>query len=282
MISGKLEILRGSDALDISDLANYVVEEAEGFGFPPVNRIHEQGPLQHGETDLGYRLQKRVIQCVLMLRATDWAAHFARRQELLDYLNPASDLPVILRFTLPDGITIRQIDGYCAEGPQFAKKDAKLYQLQRAAFRLGCPDPAWYDPVRQSVRVVGGGGGSGFEFPGAVPWTFGGDDINTEIEIGYLGSWIEYPEIVITGPITSPIIEHLDTGAMLDFSGVTIDDGDYYTVDLRYGYKTILDSAGANKIADLSAASDLATWHLQPGDNNISLTGAGETRIQAY
>jgi hypothetical protein len=274
MISGKLEIVRGSLALDISDLSHYTVEEAEGFGFPPINRIREQGPLQHGETDRGYRLQKRQIQCTLMLRAADWASHFARRQELVEYLNPASDLPVILRFTQPDGATVRQIDGYCTEGPQFGKKDARMYQMQRAGFRLSCPDPAWYDPERKSVRAMGSGGGTSFKFPMAVPWTFGGLDVDSAIAVDYQGTWQEYPEIVITGPLSDARIENLETGEVLDFDGDTIDEGDFYTIDLRYAYKTVLDSSGANQIAKLTPASDLATWHLQPGGaNSIAFSG---------
>lgn len=274
MIFGTLEILRSGVALDLTDVENYVVENYEGFGMPPLHRLTERGPLQHGESDRGYRLDPRMIQLVLMLRANDWAEFYSRRQELIEQLNPTLDAALNLRFTQPDG-TVRQIDCYCAEGPQFSKRDAFRYAGQRAAVRLVCPDPAWYDPTRQSVRIVGDVGGAGFAFPMAVPWTFGGTVVSSETSINYPGTWIEYPEIVITGPITDARIEHLETGDVLDFDGVTIADGDYYTIDLRFGYKTVVDSAGTNKIADLSSESDLATWHLNPGENNLALSGTG-------
>ena len=275
MISGKLEIVRGSLALDISDIEHYVVEEAEGLGMPPLHRIREKGPKQHGETDLGYRLDKRVIQCVVAARAASWEEHFERRQELLEYLSPAGDDPVILRFTQPDGVTIRQIEGYVdGSGPVFAKKDARLYQIQRAAFRIDCPDPIWYDPDRKGVRAVGGGGGTGFSFPMAVPWTLGGIDIATQIAVDYQGSFEEYPEIVISGPIDNARIENLETGEVLELGGPTIENGDFYTIDLRYEHKTVVDSSGVNKVAELTLASDLATWHLEPvGSNMIDFSG---------
>lgn len=269
MISGTFEILRGTDVLNISDLVHYAVMEVDGFGAPPVHRITERGPLQHGESDRGYRLDPRLIQIVLNLRSTGWASHYAIRQELLGYLSPTA--LVSLRFTQPDG-TIRQIDGY-GDGPSFPSKDRRSSQFQRAAVRLACPDPAWYDPTRQSVRVVGGGGGTGFNFPMPVPWTFGGVDIDIEAAIDYEGTWFEYPEIEITGPIENPRIENTDTGEVLEFGGDAIDNGESLIIDLRYGYKTIVDSAGLNRIGDLTADSDLATWHLQPASNTIGFSG---------
>ena len=278
MTSGVYEIVRGNDALVLSDLANLAVLEQDGFGMAPLHRITERGPLQHGESDRGYRLDPRMIQMVLNLRATDWAAHYALRQALIEYLSPTE--AISLRHTQPDG-TVRQVDCYCAAGPEFASGDRSgRFQFQRAAVRLYCPDPAWYDPTRQSVRVVGGGGGTGFLFPGAVPWTFGGLDIDTDAVIPYAGTWLEYPEIVIYGPIDNARIENTETGDVLEFSG-TIDSGDYYVLDLRYGYKTVVDAGGVNKIGDLTAASDLATWHLQPGDNTINFSGANASSVTA-
>lgn len=271
MISGTLEIVRGSSTLDISDLTNYVVRSTDGFGMPPAHLISERGPLQHGESDRGYRLDPRLIQIVLDLRANDWAGHYARRSELLYYLSPTA--AIVLRHTLPDG-TVREIGGRCVEGPTYASNDRRLYRYQRAGIRIKCGDPAWYDPDRKSLRVVGGTGGAGFALPMPVPWLFGGVSVDTTVNLDYDGTWIEYPEIVITGPVGNAKIEHLETGDVLDFTGTTIAAGDHYTIDLRYGYKTVVDSSGANKVADLTPESDLATWHLQAGANTIRFTGA--------
>jgi len=281
MESGTYEIITSAGTLDISDLSHYAVLEIDGFGMPPLTRISEQGPLQHGESDRGYRLTPRVLQVALNLRATSWADLYVRRQELLDYLSPVGDAALSLRFTEPDGVTVRQIDGYCVDGPLFSSKDRKGRNWQKCAFRLKCPDPAWYDPTQQSIRVVGSGGGAGFAFPLAVPWTFGGTTIDTTFVLDYDGSWLEYPEIVAIGPITSLKIEHLESGDKLDFSGITIDTGDYYTIDLRYGHKTIVDSSGSNKISELSTDSDLATWRLNPGTNSIQFTGVSGSEATA-
>lgn len=268
---GTLEIIRGGNALSITDEDRYVLEDYDGFGMPPSHRLTERGPLQHGETDLGYLLDPRLIQIALKIRSTTWEEQYTLRKQLLDYLSPTE--PISLRFTEPSGI-VRQIDGCCIDGPQFSKRDASGETYQKSAFRISCPDPAWYDPARKSVRVVGASGGTGFNFPMGVPWTFGGTSVSSTVTVPYLGDWMEYPEIVITGPIADAKIEHQETGDVLDFDGVVIADGDHYTIDTRYGRKTVVDAAGVNKIADLTPESDLAVWHLQPGVNTVRLSGA--------
>ena len=66
----------------------------------------------------------------------------------------------------------------------------------------------------------------------------------------------------------------------MDFTDTTIATGHYYDIDCRYGYKTVLLDGTTNKIADLTAASDLATFHLAAdpevvgGANNINVTGS--------
>ncbi len=99
--------------------------------------------------------------------------------------------------------------------------------------------------------------------------------------ITYTGSFLTYPIITITGPITGPVLTNVSTGEDLDFTGITIAGGDTYTIDCRFGYKTVKNAAGTNKIADLTAASDLATFHLgadpevSGGANAFTLTGTG-------
>jgi len=99
--------------------------------------------------------------------------------------------------------------------------------------------------------------------------------------ITYNGSFLAYPIVTIIGPITDPVLTNVSTGEDLDFTGITIAGGDSYTIDCRFGYKTVRNAAGANKRADLTAASDLETFHLGAdpevggGVNAFTLTGTG-------
>jgi len=104
------------------------------------------------------------------------------------------------------------------------------------------------------------------------------------VSFAYGGDIREYPVIRITGPISDPVLTNSTTGETLDFTGYTIGSGDYYTIDTRYGRKSVTNSGGDNKIGQLSSASDLASWHIEPaplaagGTNTFSLAGtAGGT-----
>ena len=270
-----LELIRGSTTLDISDELNFVHEANDGFGMPPLHRLTERGPLQHGVTDRGFRLDPRVVQLVIPMLA-DWDSHYTRRAQLLDVLNPVYNQVIHLRFTLPDG-SIRQLDCHAAKGPLFATADQIAGGASmRAGFALTVPDPAWYDPERLSL-VFAGVGGSGFVIPMLVPVTFGTSVFDFGQTLDYPGDWLEYPEIEITGPLDDLVIDNLTTGETLDFTGLALAAGALRIVDLRYGYKTVVDGSGVNKLADLTSDSDLATWHLEPGENAIQAAGDNAT-----
>jgi phage-related protein len=81
--------------------------------------------------------------------------------------------------------------------------------------------------------------------------------------------------VIVTGAATSLKITNTTTGDKLDFTGSTIGTGTVYTIDTRYGYKTVTDGAGANQLSKLTTDSNLATFRLIPGDNSINVTGTG-------
>lgn len=102
-----------------------------------------------------------------------------------------------------------------------------------------------------------------------------GTDISAAKTINNAGNYIALPIITIVGPIQDAVFTNTTTGEVLDFTGITIAGGDTRVIDCRYGRKTVKNAAGTNKIADLTAASDLATFHLEPGDNAFTLEGTG-------
>lgn len=98
------------------------------------------------------------------------------------------------------------------------------------------------------------------------------------VAIPYVGNLPEYPVISIRGPISRPAITNTATGETLDFGTITIGAGTTYVIDTRYGVKTV--KAGTvNKRSELTADSDLGTWHIAPspvaqgGTNVIAVSG---------
>lgn len=105
-----------------------------------------------------------------------------------------------------------------------------------------------------------------------------GGSVSQLAAVPYSGDLDEFPVIQIRGPITSPTVTNTTTGEILSFGTITIGAGTTYVIDTRYGIKTVLQGA-TNKRGELSADSDLGTWHLAPnpvapgGTNTIQVTG---------
>jgi len=253
----------------------------DGLGLPPLHRLTERGPQQHGETDLGFRLAPRIFSLVFTLPASNNNGYYQNRDTLLRYIKPM-DAALSWRFVLDNGET-RQIDCHAIDAP-LAFDAGEIYLLGKAGVQYKAPEPTFYDPVEGCVTFALGGGGDSFDIPLAIPWKVGVSTLDQSRTISYPGSWRTYPVIKIEGPITDCAITNDTTGEVLDFTGTTIAAGDYYEIDCRYGYKTVTDSNGANKIADLTTDSDLATFHLAAAiggnatrENSITVTGSAVT-----
>lgn len=280
MTTPSLVAIVGSTEYSLSDAAPRFRLEEDGLGMAPVHRITERGPLQHGDSDIGFRLDPRFIPLVFGVSPSSDASLFDNRAELLRIFKPRN-VPVKLRYTLSNG-AVRQIDTHFFRDMAFPSRDRKGF-YQRVAVTMRASDPLFYDPTLQAVIYGVGAGGSSFAVPMAVPLSVGASTLSASQTITYAGDFLEYPIVIITGPITNPVIANTTTGETLDLTGITISGGDSYTIDCRYGYKTVKNAAGTNKIADLTDDSDLATFHLEAdpdapgGGNTITVTGSSAT-----
>ncbi len=280
----QVSVISGNVEYNLSDNANYLLTGIDGIAAAPVARITERGPMQHGESDLGYRLQPRRIALTLMARGGDDATWFARRGELLRIFR-SSDNPVRLRIT--SGSMVRQIDCYLSGTMEMTPEIGVAPRWQKVGIELYCPDPTWYNPAGQSVAFFLGGGGL-LAIPLAVPMQVGASSIDQSIVVQHQGTWDSYPIITAVGPITNLLIQNNTLGDKLNFSGVTINAGDSYVIDCRYGYKTVTrTSDGANRIQDLTADSNLATFRIgahpdvPDGTNSIRVRASGLTAASA-
>ncbi len=281
-----LEAIVGGTTYNLNDgTYTYWIGE-DGTGNAPSRRITEQGPLQHGDTDVDVRLSPRVFRETFQIIPSSLSNHYDQRKALLRFLRPSST-KIQMRWTLDNG-DVRQIDCVVIDGPNFASTEREGF-AQKLVVQFRAPDPVFYDPTQIATTFGVGGGTGAFSFPLSFPVSFGGSTVNQTRTITYLGTWREYPVIVIAGPITNPVITNVTTGDKLDFTGITINAGDSYTIDCRYGYKTVVNAVGTNKIADLTNDSDLATFSLESapdvagGLNDIKVTGtSANANTQVY
>lgn len=262
----------------LNDGAPFSLISAANIGMAPVRRLSERGPYQHGDSDTGFRLEPRVITLALFANADTLAEMDTHRATLQTAFRPRST-PIKLRATRDDG-AIRQIDAYTLNQLDWPHGgDDRIGASQRMAVQLRCPDPAWYDPTSFSLVLSSISNSTrGYPIPMMVPNVqTPGSAIDGTDTISYTGTWPDYPIVYLVGPLTDPVLTHVTLGLTLDFTGVTIASGKTYTIDLRYGYKTVTDGDGANAIDELTADSDLAEFRLEPGDNDINLVASSAT-----
>lgn len=281
-------IVAGSTHSLTDGVTSYLIGKS-GWGIAPLHRISERGPQQHGVTDAGFRHDARIANLKLGVSATS----MANLQTLVDNLgawHKPRNTPFALRWTLDDG-AIRQIDAFYLDGLN-AESAGGLGFHREYTISYQCPDPFFYDPVSAVESFGIAAGADAWEIPWVIGWTIGGSTLDHTKDVIYPGTAPAYPVIRIYGPVTQPVVENQTTGEQIAFKdSVTIADGDYYEIDLRYGYKTVVDASDANKLGDLDPTvdNDLATFHLEPdpdadgGVNVFHVTGtsaAANTQVR--
>lgn len=237
----------------------------EGSGLPEIDWITQRGPSQHGATVTDFFLQPRVIQLLVRVAACSRNGYWANRAGLLNGLRPNRQLtptgvePGQLKFRMSTG-QYRAFDCFLTQGPRFEPSQPSRWDewAVQEVLRFTAFNPVAYDPTahEQSFMLP-----EQLVFPITFPIVFGG--LNDTENITYAGTWLEYPTIDLSGPMTSPRITNLATGEViaLDYdipAGVTV------TITLTYGNKTVRDSLGNNLIGTVTTDSSLATWHLAP------------------
>lgn len=269
------QLIRGTTELDISDLINYHVVEFDGFGMSPVRRLTQRGPLQNGDTDVGFRLDPRTMRVAVLAYSSTPAAMHTKREQLLGLLRPGTDA-VKLRWTYANagGTVQRQIDCHVQGGLSLGSSGL-IKNNWRDVVEFRASDPTWYDPVGGSVQFAQTGGGTPWAVPVVFPTNFGASNLSGSavISLSDANAWDTFPIIYATGPVTGLVIVNTATGDKLDFTGSSIGGGVTYTIDLRYGYKTVIDSGATNRINQLTSDSNIATFRLIPGVNTITVTG---------
>lgn len=261
--------------------SRFVISE-EGTGMPPIEYVTQRGPFQHGESLRDYFLTPRIIQMVIRQNYCSRNEYWNGRNSILDAIRPNRQLagalsPGKIRKLKSDG-TVRDIDVIILQGPNFQPRQQGQWDEWsfQETLRFIAHNPIYYEPTQQSFAFVDSTGD--LVFPITFPITFG--VFGTSANITYTGTWIEYPTIVINGPITAPYIENVTTVQSI-LINTSINNTESITVDLSYGNKSITKNDGTNLIGYVSSSSDLADFHLAPdpeapgGVNQINVTGSG-------
>jgi hypothetical protein len=251
----------------------------ENFGMAPLHMITSRSPVQHGDTTLDFRLDPRVIQIPLLVECETLQEQYDQRNYLLQLFKPSNnDSALIVEY--PDGrqrvITTRVLGGL-----DFNMETSAGHSI-RAVVKLRCSDPTWYNPQENTLPIATAEG-SPTAYPKVYPVTYG-TGFGIPYSITYDGTWLSYPIITVTGPVTNFSLTNTSSGQNITVtSGTVIAAGTSWRFDLRYGYKTVTDDSGNNRIGLITSSSELAQFAIFPapdvtnGINNLIVTGTGTT-----
>lgn len=263
----------------------------EGLGLPPIEYITQRGPFQHGETLIDYRLNPRTIQMQIRQNSCSRQSYWENRALLLNSIRPnrfvgSSFEPGVLRKIFQDG-SMRDIYVIIEQGPVFNARDLSKWDEWgfTETLRFIAHDPVFFNPLKKSL-IFSDLADSGDELDWVLSWSFpiafGETAYSLTSNLTYLGNWISYPTLVITGPMNGLIINNDSTGEKIQFD-YNISAGEIVTVSLQPGNKSVENSSGTNLIGIISADSDLSTFHIAPdpevpsGVNEFSLEVTGTT-----
>ena len=189
----------------LDDRTDFYMMNHEGLLSIPLHRLSERGPLQHGITDRGYRLDPRTVILSMGINGTDSSDFYTKRATLASIFKP-SNTAGFLRYV--NGTTTRQLDCHCVA----IEEGERSHHWQNIAVALLAPDPTWYDPTKVFYYFGVSGGADTMEVPLVIPMTVGASSINAITTVTNSGQVATYPVIKIYGPITGPKIVNNTTG----------------------------------------------------------------------
>lgn len=233
------------------------------FGAPPTNFITRRGYLQNGSTEVSFLIQSRTISVELWHSpACDRDNYWQIRKDLLDFLRPNRNGPLVFTLQTPNG-NQRSITVRADPGMTFPFQSNNNNWNQNESFDFIAFDPTFFDAV-QTVTALTSSTQTQLVFPITFPITFGTSDIFlTTGAFTYPGTWKSYPVITLTGPYTRANIQHVEKGVNISLS-VAIGAGESRIIDLTPGAQSITDASGNNKFSDLGAGSDLVDFAIYP------------------
>ena len=62
----------------------------QGFGMAPMHRITQRGPLQHGDSDIDFRPDPRILQLPLLIEASTLDSGYMAREALTKIFTPSN------------------------------------------------------------------------------------------------------------------------------------------------------------------------------------------------
>lgn len=264
----------------------------EGTGMPPLDMVTQRGPYQDGVTLKNIYLEPRVLQYHIRQRFCNRREYWTARNTLLGLLAPSSvGSQGTLRKILTDGTT-RDIDVVIQQGPTFRARERGVWNEWAIdeVLRFFAVDPTYYDPQTNFYPFSMPQSCGSFPymfpislvcpliFPITFPIVFSDIEGSEPVVVVNNGTWKVYPTFEIIGGISILRITNQTTGEVISIN-YPQPSGATSWMYLTYNSKVYESETGENLLGYVTPDSDLGTWHLQPGNNNILIQAYGATDV---
>jgi hypothetical protein len=286
----KLEFIRGTHTWQFnvanggySGITLYVTG-AINWGIAPITRITQRGPFQDGDTDIDYRLNPRIINLPIVIPGISYEEMTSNRENLIQMFKPGNDTATLKQTINENAAEYIQIKRSIDVKVTGATMDTNPIDFNvRAVIQLRADDPTWYNSTQNAQQMTYTQFGTPTPYPKPYPVPYGASSVNSSISVAYTGTVVSSPILQCIGPLSNLVIVD-GSGRLISFTD-TIPAASIWTVDLRYGRKTIVDQNGVNKFQYLSIDSDIVNWGLYPdptfdaGLQYLSVSATGTTDV---
>ena len=235
-----------------------------GIGMPRFDHRTVRSPEQDGESYVNSVAQKRSFELSAQLAAPTPGAEgvWRRRRELMDALNPDVG-PFTFEIGFAEG-TLYQLRNVVFDAGFDRAFDVQgSPRTQRIAIRLLALDPIWYGAAHSETATA----------PGVGAW-------NPTLVCSNNGNRRDWPQIVLTGPMTTAVLEVQETGARIGLAAA-IPALDTVTINLPFGDRYLRDGAGDLVDTDNATTLSLFDYRADPlvanGLNTLELTATACT-----
>lgn len=250
-----------------------------GWGIPEITRITQRGPFQNGDSDIDYRINPRIINLPIVIPCSSYAEYADARVYLNRLFSPGNDTATLRQYVDESPYLLDQSIDVKISG---ATMDSTPNDFNvRAIIQLRADDPTWYGSNEEVLQLTQLQFGDPTPYPKPYPVPYGSYSVNNIVTITYNGDVVSYPILQCIGPLTTLVIAD-GSGRVISFTD-TIPALNTWTVDLRYGRKTVTDQNGVNKFGSLSISSDIVNFGLYPdpvfasGIQNFSVSATATT-----
>jgi len=216
-------------------------------------------------------LTSRQVVLVVEIAAQDDESYDASLTQLLAATNISDDeTELIFRWPGVAGREKAQIFGRVRRRNINMDRQFTFKATVSILFEAG--DPRIYSNVISSAATSVAAQDGGLEFPLVEPVTFGGVNESGELNITNSGTFATHAVFRIDGPCTSPRLENVSTGDVLELD-ISLSLTDFILVDTNE--RQILLNGAASRYSRLSA--DSKWFDIAPGLNTVKYRASTST-----